>query len=108
MIVLSSSGFLDRDDSLLNTKTKKRKRNEWESDTSENEFDESDYVDDGDDDDVIEIKKTTAGDRKRRVSQLSLRGVFFFLIEYCFQIRCHVLVGAIFGQIGFEQECFDC
>ncbi|KAM3718770.1 DNA topoisomerase 2 top-2 [Dirofilaria immitis] len=50
-------------------KAKKKKRDEWESNSSEHDFNESDYVIDDDDDDVIEIKKTTPGDRKRRMEE---------------------------------------
>ncbi|KHN73174.1 putative DNA topoisomerase 2, partial [Toxocara canis] len=51
--------------------TKKKKRNEWETDSEdESEDDESNYVIEDDDehdvDDVVEIKKTTAEDRRRR------------------------------------------
>ncbi|MCP9262278.1 DNA topoisomerase 2-alpha [Dirofilaria immitis] len=49
--------------------SKKKKRDEWESNSSEHDFNESDYVIDDDDDDVIEIKKTTPGDRKRRMEE---------------------------------------
>ncbi|EJD75192.1 DNA topoisomerase 2 [Loa loa] len=57
----------DRGSSSVNTKAKK-KQDKWESDSSD-DFDESDYVIDENDDDVVEIKKTTTGDRKRRAEQ---------------------------------------
>ncbi|VDN02891.1 unnamed protein product [Thelazia callipaeda] len=59
-------------DGFSRSKKSKKKQDEWKSGDSEDDFDESKFVvsDEDNSDDGVEIKKTTAKDRKKRANQL--------------------------------------